>query len=173
MTYKESITAAMTELGRDPLVCFVGYGLKRGRAGGTLSGVREEQIIEMPVAEALMTSVAIGLSLAGKKPVVYYERADFLLNAADAIVNHLNAMRKLSDYEFNPTCILRVVIGNKTKPLFTGPVHTQNFVSAFRAMVSFPVHELRNPHYVEPVYRQSHRDLCAQSAMIFEFKDML
>ena len=173
MSYKSELTDAMTELARDRDVRFLGYGVTKGKAMGTLANVPESQLIEMPVAEALMTSAAIGLSLAGLKPVVFFERADFMLVAADAIVNHLNAMKNLSAYEFNPTVILRVVVGNKTKPLFTGPVHTQNFANAFRQMVQFPVYELENADYIAPTYKQAHRSFGQHSTMIFEFKDLL
>ena len=39
MTYKQSLTAAMTALAADPARLFIGYGLTHGRAAGTLSGV--------------------------------------------------------------------------------------------------------------------------------------
>jgi pyruvate dehydrogenase E1 component beta subunit len=106
MTYKESITASMDELAKDPDVCFIGYGIRYGKAMGTLKNVSESQLIETPVAENLMVGLAIGLSLRGKKPVVFIERADFLLNALDAIVNHLDKIELMSRGQFQPACIL-------------------------------------------------------------------
>lgn len=49
MTYKESITQAMTDLAADPAVCFIGYGIRYGKAMGTLKNVSEDQVIETPV----------------------------------------------------------------------------------------------------------------------------
>jgi pyruvate/2-oxoglutarate/acetoin dehydrogenase E1 component len=100
MTYKEQITAAMSLFANDDRARFIGYGLANGRAGGTLVGAKPHQIVETPVAENLMTGVAIGLSLSGLRPVVYFERCDFILNALDAIVNHLSAARHISRGEF-------------------------------------------------------------------------
>src|ERR1017187_3948127 len=103
-TYKNGLTAAMTAFARDPKARFIGYGVREpSRGGGTFAGVPKEQCIETPVAENLMVGLGIGMALAGLKPLVYIERADFMLNALDAIVNHLNAMEQLSRGEFNPT----------------------------------------------------------------------
>lgn len=174
MTYKESLTAAMTALAEDPARRFVGYGLRRGRAMGTLSSVPDAQIIETPVAENLMVGIAIGLSLRGLKPVVYFERADFLLNAMDAIVNHLAPARELSRGEFNPAVILRIVVGNKTKPLFTGPVHTQDFSVPLGQMVDFPVRVLEQGDWIEGEYATADvRQAEGISTALFEYKDLM
>jgi len=174
MTYKQQLTEAMTALAADGRRRFIGYGLKHGRAGGTLAGAKPEQIIETPVAENLMAGIAIGQSLAGLLPVLYFERFDFVLNAADAIVNHLDAAEKISRGQFKPAVIIRVVVGNRTKPLFTGHTHTQNFSDAFRAMVGFPVIEL-TPHK-SPASIYSAAAMAQQggvSTMLVEFKDLL
>lgn len=173
MTYKEALRSAMGGLAKDEKVRFVGYGLKHGRAAGSMADAKEEQIIEMPVAENLMTGFAIGLALKGLRPVVYYERFDFVLNAADAIVNHLNAARIISRGEYNPTCILRVVVGNKAKPLFTGHTHTQDFTEAFKRMVDFPVLKVTTPEQVTSAYRFAHDEIESHSTMIVELKDLI
>lgn len=164
----------MASLARDPARIFVGYGLQRGRAMGTLRDVPADQIIETTVAENLMAGLAIGLSLAGRKPVVYFERADFLLNALDAIVNHLNAARDLSRGEFSPAVILRVTVGNREKQLFTGPVHTQDFSDALDAMVSFPVVRIRSAEKVASYYAQAAEfQGRGISSALFEYKDLM
>src|ERR1700730_8083640 len=112
MNYKKELTAAMDSLAQDPLVRFVGYGISIGKAMGTLKNVAPAQLIEMPVAENLMVGFATGLALKGLKPVVFFERFDFILNALDAIVNHLDKIKTISRGEFNPTMILRIVVGN-------------------------------------------------------------
>jgi len=174
MTYKESLTAAMTALGRDPRACFLGYGVSNGKAGGTLAGVAPAQLIETPVAENLMAGLAIGLSLTGKLPLVYFERFDFVLNAADAIVNHLDKMATMSRGEFAPAVILRCVVGNTRKPLFTGETHVQNFTDAFACMLKMPVMTLHHAAHVESIYGQAREaQLCGGSTMIVEYKDLL
>jgi len=174
MTYKESLTAAMTALGRDPLTCFLGYGVTNDKAGGTLAGVSAEQLIETPVAENLMAGLAIGMALTGRRPLVYFERFDFVLNAADAIVNHLDKMALMSRGEFSPAVILRCVVGNTRKPLFTGETHTQDFTDAFASMLRMPVLTCHHASHVESIYAQAQEaQACGGSTMIVEYKDLL
>lgn len=174
MTYKEQITHAMTLLSEDPRTRFIGYGLKHGRAGGTLRDVPESQIIETPVAENLMTGIAIGASLCGLLPVLYFERMDFMLNAADAIANHLDAASEISCGQFRPAVIIRAVVGNKSKPLFTGKTHTRDFSIAFAGMCSFPVWQLGRTANVLENYAEAKRaQLNGESTMLVEYKDLL
>jgi len=174
MTYKAAITSAMTALSTDPRTRFVGYGMKRGRSMGTLSGVPEEQIIETTLAENQMTGFATGLSIMGRLPLVYFERADFLMHACDAIVNHLDKLSEISLGQFRPAVILRVTVGNTTKPLFTGITHTRDHAHAFRAMVSFPVVVLMRTADILPRYAHARkRQLEGVSTMMIEYKDLL
>jgi Transketolase, pyrimidine binding domain len=173
ISYKDELTAAMDELAKDPLVRFVGYGVTNGRAMGTLKNVPESQLIEMPVAENLMVGFAIGLSLKGLKPVVFIERFDFILNALDAIVNHLDKIAEVSHGEFNPTIILRIVVGNRRKPLFTGRTHTQDFSVALRALVSFPVINLMDARTISQQYGIAYMNFPFRSTALVEYKDLI
>lgn len=174
MTYKEQITESMDLLARDTRTRFIGYGLKTGKAGGTLRNVPAGQIIETPVAENLMTGIAIGQSLAGNMPVLYFERFDFILNAADAIVNHLCAAQHISRGKFLPAVIMRAVVGNKTKPLFTGRTHTQNFSAAFSSIGGLRVVQLwGNTEIVEEFAAARHDQILGESTLLVEYKDLL
>lgn len=170
--YKDAIAAAMTALGQEPEICFVGYNVRYGKAAGSLNGVPEDKLLEFPLAENLMMGAAIGLALDGRIPVVYFERADFLTNAMDAIVNHLAKLDELSEGLHRPACIIRVVVGNSATPLFTGPTHCQDFSDAMIRMVSFPVWEMREQSPVAMYYSNALRHArSGLSTMLFEFKD--
>jgi len=174
MTYKEALTQSMEEMARDPKTCFIGYGVTTGFALGTLKGVSPYQLIETPVAENLMVGMAIGMALKGRKPVVFIERMDFILNAADAIVNHLDKLATISGGQFQPAIIIRCVVGNKERPLFTGETHTQNLSRAFREMVSFPVYECRTAEEVLTAYRLAFKSIdIGMPSIIVEFKDLI
>jgi pyruvate/2-oxoglutarate/acetoin dehydrogenase E1 component len=173
MNYKQSLTAAMTSLAADPARLFIGYGLTHGRAAGTLAGVPGSQLLETPVAENLMVGLAIGAALRGRKPVVYFERADFVLNAMDAIVNHLDKLATISRGEFTPGVILRITVGNTEKPLFTGATHTQDITAALRCLVSFPVHPLMQTDDISWAYAQAtERQALGHSTALVEYKDL-
>lgn len=172
MTYRDAIRESMTTLGQDPLRRFIGYGLKIGRAGGSMSGVPEGSLVETTVAENLIAGIGIGMALTGLKPVLFFERFDFVLGALDAIVNHLDAVATISNYEFNPTCIIRIVVGNKNKPLFTGYTHTRDHSEGLKHMVRFPVWRVKTPEEVMTAYEMAAKNLPLHSTAIVEYKDL-
>jgi pyruvate/2-oxoglutarate/acetoin dehydrogenase E1 component len=168
--YKDALTQAMDDLAKNPKTVFLGYNTRLGgRGNGTLVHVPAHQTIEMPVAENLMVGTAIGMSLGGYLPVVFFERFDFVLMAADAIINHLDKIEKLSCGEFAPKVILRVVVGNREKPLFTGPTHTQDYTNMFTGEVDFPVVNLVEPQEIIAEYENAKTS--RRSSMLVEYKD--
>lgn len=174
MSYRDELLKAMEVLAQDPQVCFVGYNLcpAGGSAGGSIKGVPAEKIFEMPLAENLMAGAAIGLSLDGRIPVLWFERMDFLLCGLDALVNHLNQISTLSEGVHKPAVIIRVCVGNRNAPLFTGPTHVQDFTETVKKMVSFNVVPLIHTETIKTHYRYA---LGAArngvSTMLVEYKD--
>ena len=136
----------MTKLGEDPKVLFVGQGVKYDgqRMYQSFKGVPEEKRLELPVAEDFQMGFCTGLALEGFIPVCVYPRMDFLLLAANQLVNHLDKMDG-----FSPKVIVRVAVGS-SKPLNPGPQHTQDHVEAFRLMLKrIPVVEFGRGVYEE------------------------
>jgi hypothetical protein len=66
---------------------------------------------------------------------------------------------------------LRVVIGNSSKPLYTGPTHTQDFTEALRSMIDFPIVELKKESVVSEYQNALHRLSAGTSTMLVERKD--
>lgn len=170
--YKDALTAAMNRLARDPRVVFLGYGVATGsKALGTLKEVPPSRLIEMPVAENLMVGAALGMALAGKVPVVFIERMDFLMNAMDALVNHLDKIAVISRGQFRPQVIIRCVVGNSQKPLFTGRTHTQEFTYPLRYMLKMDVRLMSTVYGIEDCYGpRLLKDGC--SLLTAEYKDL-
>lgn len=137
INFKEAVTKAMTELS-DQGAIFIGYSLIPGDAMGTLKNVPNIQKIETPIAENLMMGLAIGMSFEGFKPVVYFERHDFMLVAADAIGNHLDKIDRISLGEFKPSVILKTIVDDGGL-FYSGPTHSQDFTKTFKTLVNFPV----------------------------------
>jgi pyruvate dehydrogenase E1 component beta subunit len=155
MKYKDAIKQSMDELASDPRTVFIGYNVTHGsRAYGTLNDIPADKCIETPVAENLMADMAIGMAIEGYRPVVFFERHDFVLNALDALVNHLDKLENLSGGEFTAPVIVRAVIGG-TKPLYPGLQHTQNFTDVFQRLFHFPVYELKEAHEISTRYREA------------------
>lgn len=170
MKYKDAIKLSMEEFAKNDKAIFLGYNTKFGNmAGGTLTDIPLYKIIETPLAENLMTGLSIGLSLSGYIPLLYFERFDFILNGIDAIVNHLDKMKNLSKYQYRPKVIIRVVIGGKLKPFFTGPTHTQDFTESIKKMVDFPILNPLTSTDIIDAYKFAFQ--CEESVMIVENKD--
>ncbi len=155
MNYKEAVKRSMEMLSKKENAFFIGYNVRFGsRMYGTLSDVPEEICLEMPVAENLMAGVATGMSFEDYRPVLIFERQDFILNGLDSLVNHLDKLPELSEGQFNPRVIIRTMIGSRT-PLDPGPQHSQDFTSSISQMVSFPVVRLRTPKQVLEEYEKA------------------
>jgi len=137
ISYKNAIVQSMTELG-DVGAIFIGYNVGYGDAMGTLKNVPKKQKLETPVAENLMAGLAIGMSFEGFTPVLYYERHDFMLVAADAIINHIDKIERISHGEFKVPVIIRAVTAD-AGPFYSGITHSQDFTDMFKTAVSFPV----------------------------------
>jgi pyruvate dehydrogenase E1 component beta subunit len=160
----------MNEFAKNDKALFIGYNTKMGnQALGTLSEVPKEKIIVTPLAENLMAGLSIGLSLSGYKPILYFERFDFILNAIDAIVNQLDKMKDISKQQYRPKVIIRVILGGKLKPFFTGVCHTQDFTKAMKELVTFPVLTPMSSNEVIDVYKFAFQ--YDDSVMIIETKD--
>jgi len=170
MKYKESLKQSMEMLAQDKNTIFIGYNICHGsEAYGTLKSIHLTQRLEMPVAESLMMGLAIGISLEGYRPVVFFERHDFVLNALDGIVNHLDKIESMSNGQYKTPVIIRAIVGARS-PLNPGPQHTQDFTKAFKEMINFPIYEPKNAEEVLKTYKIV-RDLNKPS-MIIEKKEL-
>ncbi len=171
MKYKDAVKISIDKFAKDEKALIIGYNTKFGpEATGTLVDVPDEKIIETPLAENLMGGLSVGLSLVGYKPILYFERFDFILNAIDSIVNHLDKIGNISKGQYKPKVIIRIVIGAKLKPFFTGHCHTQDFTEAMKKLVTFPVLKPLTSQEVIDAYKLAIKS--DTSVMVIETKDL-
>lgn len=170
MNYKEIIKKSMEEIAIDEKARFIGYNLKRGsKAYGTLTNVSESRILEMPIAENLMAGVAMGMSLEGYKPVLIFERHDFMLNALDSLVNHLDKLSLLSNDQYKAPMLIRAVVGSLS-PINPGPQHCQDFSEFFKRTFHFPVYDPKNVLELRQSLEEGKK--FEQPVMIIERRDL-
>lgn len=173
-SYKEEICLAMNMLSDDPKTCCIGYNVLHSRAGGTLNGFDPKRLHEMPLAENLLVGAAIGLSLDGWTPLAWIERSDFLLCCMDALYNHLARISELSQGIHNPACIIRVAVGNKEAPLFTGVTHTQDYSDAMIAIGTIEVIRLTDKEYIAGCYAHALKKAKdGESTILVEYRDLM
>lgn len=174
MTYKDALSASMASFISDPLARLVGYGLLGGKGcNGTAKMVPDAQIAEVTVAENLLIGMAHGMALTGLLPMAYVERADFLHCCMSAIANHLDVAKLISRGQFNPCVIIRVTVGGKKRPLFTGHTHTQAPILAMRSLLKMPVYELHTANEVHSGYERAIHEQKEGigSSMLIDFRD--
>lgn len=160
----------MEEMALDEKVRFIGYNLRRGsKAYGTLKDVSASKILETPVAENLMAGLAIGMSLEGYKPVLIFERHDFMLNALDSLINHLDKIDLLSKKQYKSPMLIRAVVGSLS-PINPGPQHYQDFSKFFKDTFHFPVYDPKNINELNHALKESKK--FEQPIMIIERRDL-
>lgn len=94
-TYIEAIRLALGDsLAADPRVFIYGQDIA-GAFGGAFKATKgladrfPGRVLNSPISEDAMTGVAVGAALAGARPVIEYQFADFASVAFNQIVNHL------------------------------------------------------------------------------------
>src|SRR5260221_4737102 len=97
LLFSEGINKALREsLHKDPSVFLLGQLVNHDHSDLTkgLRKITPGQVLTFPVCENLMNSAAMGLSLAGKRPIVLHERFDFAMVGADSLINHIPIWRR-------------------------------------------------------------------------------
>lgn len=143
LSYFDASKQSMEKLAKDGAI-FIGYNVRHNSMYGTVKDIPENQKLETPVAENLMAGLAMGMSLEGFKPVLFFERHEFIMNAADALMNTLDIIETISDGEYKIPVIIKAVAGGM-KPFYAGPTHSSDFTELFREMFSFPVYSPTTP----------------------------
>ena len=69
----------------------------------------------------------------GLFPITCFPRFDFLLCAMNQLVNHADKIKLITNNEYSPQMIIRVLVG--AKPLDGGEQHTQNYVNEIKKML--------------------------------------
>ena len=125
----------MVLLAQEPRVIFLGQNVAYDGnvVFKDLKNITIHRRLEMPVAEEMQTGMCIGLSLAGHIPICVFPRFNFMLLAADMIVNHLDRLPIYSNGGYRPRVIIRVAVPS-ISPLDPQAQHDGDFTDAFQMM---------------------------------------
>ncbi|MBO6633386.1 MAG: alpha-ketoacid dehydrogenase subunit beta [Rhizobiaceae bacterium] len=69
-----------------------------------------ERVIDTPVSELATTGAAVGASLHGYRPIVIHPRMDFMILAADQIVNQAAKWRHMLGGQVSPSVVVRGIV---------------------------------------------------------------
>jgi len=139
---QEAVRGALADVLEDSSVVLFSQ-LARWGLGGMTSGLWEKypsRVLTMPNSEALMHGAAMGMALAGMRPIVLNERMDFLMLAMDALVNHIPIWPMRAPMSL-PITVIAVVGKGKGQ----GPQHSKNFIEWFRGLDGWRVAEPSSP----------------------------
>ena len=116
MTYAQAAALALAEAMRaDPNVVALGEDLGRGGVFGQYRGLQQEfgagRVIDTPISEANIMGAAVGMALAGLRPVVEMRVVDFALCAIDEIINQAAKNRFMFGGQGRVPLVMRLPIG--------------------------------------------------------------
>ena len=116
LSYAQAAALALQQAMRaDDSVVALGEDLGRGGVFGQYSGLQEEfgsqRVIDTPISEANIMGAAVGMALAGLRPVVEMRVIDFALCAMDEIVNQAAKNRFMFGGQGRVPLVARLPIG--------------------------------------------------------------
>ncbi len=117
MNMVAALRSALTEeMDRDERVMVLGEDV--GKKGGVFlvtDGLRakfgEARVIDTPLAESSIAGVALGLAIAGKRPVAEIQFTDFAHMAFNSITNEIAKYRYRSDGDWSVPLVVRAPMG--------------------------------------------------------------
>ena len=154
--YLDALTKAMKLRMENDKTIFIGqqivyYGNPMSK---TIEGLPKERMIETPVMEEVQMGMTLGLAMYGHSVISFYPRWDFVICAANQLINHIDKINVMSDGTWNPNIIIRVGKGSDT-PLDPGHQHKADYTDEFSSMlkhinvVKLDTHEKILPAYKE------------------------
>jgi len=158
--YKNELIKSMEYLSKKKDTIFLGQSVSySGNAiFNTLTKVKKNKKIELPVAEDMQMGMSTGLAMNGFVPITCFPRFDFLILAFNQLVNHLDKMRSMTNNKFKPKVIIRTSIGS-IKPLNGGVQHTQNYTEIFKkTLTEVKVVYLKDPKTIFANFKKAYND---------------
>lgn len=117
-----------SELRRDPHVRLVGYDI--GPVGGMFRVTEklfdefgEDRIIDTPLTENGIMGMAVGMAIAGERPVVEVQFLSFVYNAWGQFIYNLSNIHQKTGGQLKVPVTIRAVFGGGIKPL---PFHSES-----------------------------------------------
>ena len=114
-----------------------------GTTTGLVKKYGKKRVVDFPIAESLMTSSTIGMSLTGLKPVIIHQRLDFSMYAMDALINWISLCKSKSGGKSDLSLTIRAIIG---KSWGQGPQHSKSLYQTFAHLPGIKVAVPSNPY---------------------------
>jgi pyruvate dehydrogenase E1 component beta subunit len=152
--------ALQQEMQRDDKVVVLGEDV--GRDGGVfrvtdglVQRFGEERIIDTPLAESGIVGMAIGMAVAGYRPVAEIQFAGFAYPAYDQLVCHASRMRNRSRGEFTAPLVVRTPYGGGIRAL---EHHSESMEAVFAHVPGLKVVIPADPYEAKGLLASAVRD---------------
>jgi len=131
--YKDALTEAMTELANLDNIIFIGQQIiyAGNPMSTTLGNVSKDKMVELPVMEETQMGMTLGLAITGKTVITFYPRWDFIILAANQLINHIDKYKLMTGKDVH--ILIRLGKG-ADKPLDPGHQHKGNYLQEFQSM---------------------------------------
>src|SRR5205807_2812578 len=148
------------EMARDPAVILFGLDVDDPKAiQGTTQGLLEkygpQRVFGTSLSEDAMTGAAVGMALAGLRPIHVHIRMDFLMLAMNQLVNVAAKSRYMSGGQVTLPLVVRAMIG---KSWGQGAQHSQGLYSFFMHVPGLKVVAPATPHDARGCFSAAVRD---------------
>jgi pyruvate/2-oxoglutarate/acetoin dehydrogenase E1 component len=149
ISYVDAIREATElEMDRDPSVVLFGLDVDDPKAiQGTTRGLPEkfgpQRVFGTPLAEDAMTGVAIGMAMAGLRPIHVHIRMDFVLLCMNQLVNIAAKAHYMYGGQVTVPLVVRSMIGRSWGQ---GAQHSQGLYAYFMHVPGLKVVAPTNPH---------------------------
>ncbi len=173
MKYFDELKKAMTWLGEKPDTIFLGQAVAYPGTGmtNTLTNVGKDKLLEMPVNEDMQMGMTIGMALNSTVPISIYPRWNFLVLAANQVVNHLDKVKIMSDGKYDARVIIRTSIGSQ-RPLHPQHQHISDLTAGFKAMCDWvDIIRLDEPHQIFEAYEYAYTRSDKRPTILVEWGD--
>jgi len=151
--YKIALTKVMSDLAKLDETIFIGQQIiyAGNPMSTTLTDVPKEKMIEVPVMEETQMGMSLGLAITGKTVISFYPRWDFVISAANQLINHVDKYELMTGQRVN--ILIRVGKGANV-PLDPGHQHKSNYINEFKSMCpNIEIHDLKTWQDVELSYK--------------------
>jgi len=173
MKYFDELKRSMTWLGKQPNTMFLGQAVEYAGTAmtNTLTEIDQSKLLEMPVNEDMQMGMSLGMALNGTIPISIYPRWNFLILAANQIVNHLDKIKIMSSGGYTPKVIIRTGIGSQ-RPLHPQHQHIGDFTAGFKALCDYvDIIRLDEPHQIFEAYQYAYERTDNRPTILVEWGD--
>ena len=173
MQYFEELKRSMVWLGKKNKTLFIGQAIEYPGTAmyNTLSNVKKDKLMEMPVAEELQMGITLGMSMAGNVVISIYPRWNFLLCALNQLVNHIDKFPDMAPNWRKENIIIRTSVGSE-RPLNPQKQHIGDFSSPIQNMLeNVKIINLKEPEDIFKNYQKAFKAKKGTTTILVEYGD--